>query len=253
MALKLKYASKAEIPTEDQRLYVERGGAWVLDADGVVEKGRLDEFREANVGLRRQLEEMQARFAGIDPEAVRKVEAEKQRLEEEAARKAGDLDKVLAARMKPVQEQVAALGAERDALNGRLSDLQINQAAIAAGGKRGLRPTAMADLVLRVRSVFRLVNGVPVAMEADGKTARAGKDGVAPMTLDEWVEGLVTEAPHLFAENSGGGASGNGSGGAGGGENPWKRETFNLTKQGQVVRGDPARARTLMAAAGARG
>ncbi len=45
MALKYKYATKQEIPAEHQPFYVERDGAWLLDADGVVSKSKLDEFR----------------------------------------------------------------------------------------------------------------------------------------------------------------------------------------------------------------
>ena len=45
MALKLKYRDVKEIPAGDERHYVEREGAWMLDVEGVVEKAKLDEFR----------------------------------------------------------------------------------------------------------------------------------------------------------------------------------------------------------------
>ena len=35
MALKFKYASKDQIPTEQSGLYVERDGAWILDAEEI--------------------------------------------------------------------------------------------------------------------------------------------------------------------------------------------------------------------------
>ena len=105
---------------------------------------------------------------------------------------------------------------ERDALNARLTTIQIDQGVVAAATKRGLRPTAIPDITSRARSVFRLVNGVPTAFEADGQTVRVGKDGVTPMNLEEWIETQVSDAPHLFESNAGGGAAGNGSGGVGG-------------------------------------
>jgi len=43
MSLKLKFKSKDEIPAEHVSLYVERGGAFVLDAEDAVEKAKLDE------------------------------------------------------------------------------------------------------------------------------------------------------------------------------------------------------------------
>src|SRR6266496_6524142 len=52
--------------------------------------------------------------------------------------------------------------------------------------------------------------------EADGKTVRYGRDGLTPMTLEEWVDAQVSDAPHLFESNAGSGAAGNGSGGGGG-------------------------------------
>ena len=51
MALKFKFKTKEEIPTEHLSLYAEREGAWVLDVDGAVEKTKLDEFRNTNVSL----------------------------------------------------------------------------------------------------------------------------------------------------------------------------------------------------------
>ena len=80
---------------------------------------------------------------------------------------------------------------------------------------------------------------------------RVGKDGVAALTLEEWIEAQVSEAPHLFEGNAGGGAAGNGSGGAGNrsGRNPFRKETWNLTEQFKLQKTDPALAARLKAAA----
>jgi len=43
MPLKYKLKSKEEIPAGQESLYVERDGAVILDADGAVEKSKLDE------------------------------------------------------------------------------------------------------------------------------------------------------------------------------------------------------------------
>src|SRR5512136_407427 len=179
MALKYKFKSKDEIPAEQQALYVERDGAWLLDVDGAVDKSKLDEFRANNIALSNQLAEHKRRFERSE------------------------------------SEQVQAITAERDSLNARLTAIQIDQGVTTTATKRGLRPTAIPDITARARTVFRLVDGVPTAFEADGKTVRYGKDGITPMTLDEWVEQQVADAPHLFESNAGGGAASNGSGGAG--------------------------------------
>jgi hypothetical protein len=259
MALKFKFKSKDEVPADHLSLYTERDGAWVLDVEGAVEKAKLDEFRNTNIALTRERDELKQRFDGIDPDAARALLADKQKLEQEAQLKAGEIDKVIEARIKGIkadlEKQVGALTSERDALNARLTTIQIDQGVITAATKRGLRPTAIADITARARSIFKLVNGNPAAFEADGKTVRYGRDGLAPMTLEEWVDTQVSEAPHLFESNAGGGAAGNAAGGGAGArphstqKNPFKKETWNLTEQMRLQKSDPQMAARLKAAA----
>ena len=255
MALKFKFKSKDEIPAEQQALYVERDGAWMLDVDGAVEKSKLDEFRANNITLSNQLAEQKKRFEGIDPDEVRKLAEEKQGLEEAQQLKSGEVDKVVENRLKTAKaewdKQFNAVTSERDSLNARLTAIQIDQGVLGSATKRGLRPTAIPDITARARTVFRLVDGAPRAYEADGQTVRVGKDGITPMTLDEWVDQQVADAPHLFESNAGGGAAGNGSGGAGNRsvKNPFRKDTWNLTEQMKLLKSDPQLAARLKAAA----
>ena len=82
MPLKFKLKSREEAPAEIANLYVEREGARVLDVHGAVEKSKLDEFRNANVSLIKERDELKKRYEGIDPDEVRKLADEKRRLEE---------------------------------------------------------------------------------------------------------------------------------------------------------------------------
>ena len=250
MPLKYKYTNKQDIPAEQQPFYIERDGAWTLDADGIVEKARLDEFRQTNITLTNQLK----RFDGIDPDAVRQLEADKRKLEEAQQLKDGKFEEVLEARVKAAQADKdkahTPVIAERDALLSQLSAIQIDQAIVAEATKRGLRPTAIPDVTSRARATFKLVAGVPQAFNGDA--VRTGKDGVSPMTLAEWVDGLVGDAPHLFEANAGGGAAGSGPGGAAANRsvrNPFRKETWNLTEQMKLEKTDPALAARLKAAA----
>jgi len=258
MALKYKYTSKQEIPAEQQPLYVEREGAFYLDAEGVTDKVKADEMRNHNIELRKQIEERDARFAGVDPDEFRRLAEEKRKLELQAqGHKPEEIDKLVTERLKGLKadwdKQQAAVANERDALLGRLSAIQIDQGVITAATKRGLRPTAMPDITARARTVFKLVNGLPQAFEGDGKTVRYGKDGITPMTLEEWVDAQVADAPHLFEANAGGGAASNGAGGAGASaraaKNPFRRDSWNLTEQMKIQKSDPQLAARLKAAA----
>ncbi|HWI57864.1 MAG TPA: hypothetical protein VNZ22_11605 [Bacillota bacterium] len=260
MALKFRYTKKEEIPTEHAGLYAEREGAWVLEVEGAVDKSRLDEFRQTNIALLKERDELKHRFAGIDPEQVKALEAEKQKLELQAhGHKPEEVERLIGERVKSAraeaEKQLAAIAAERDGLNARLINIQIDQGIMSAATRRGLRATALPDITARARQVFRLVDGLPRVLEADGKTVRTGKDGVSPMDLEEWIETQVTEAPHLFESQAGSGGTTGSAGSSGAaplGDNPWKKETLNLTKQGELVKKDPTRARQLMAAAGAK-
>ena len=248
MALKFKFKTREEIPAELQPHYIEQAGEWVLDHDG---KAKLDEFRQNNITLTNQLK----RFDGIDLDAVRQLADDKQRLEDEQRLKDGKFQEVLDARLKTARadwdKTHGVVVAERDALTGRLTAIQIDQAVVSEATKRGLRPTALTDITARARMTFKLVNGVPQAFEADGQTARMGKDGTSPMTLAEWVDALVSDAPHLFEANAGSGAAGSGSGGVGNRsvKNPFRKESFNLTEQMKLQKTDPQLAARLKAAA----
>ena len=81
MPLKYKYTGKGEIPAEHTALYVERDGAFYLDAEGVTEKAKADELRNHNIELRKQIEDRDARFAGVDPDEFRRLAEEKRKLE----------------------------------------------------------------------------------------------------------------------------------------------------------------------------
>ena len=258
MPLKYKYASKDQVPAEHAALYVERDGAFFLDAEGVTDKVKADELRTNNIELRKQLEDFTTRFEGIDPVEVRRLAEEKRKLELQAqGHKPEEIDKIVTERLKGLKadwdKQFAAVTTERDSLTTRLTTIQIDQGIITAATKRGLRPTAIPDITARARMVFKLVNGVPQAFEADGKTIRYGRDGITPMTLEEWVDAQVAEAPHLFESNAGGGAAGNPAGGGTGSQrsvkNPFRKDTWNLTEQMKLQKSDPQLAARLKAAA----
>ena len=258
MALKYKILTREEIPAEHAALYVERDGAFFLDAEGVTDKAKADELRDNNIALKKQIEDHTARFDGIDPDEFRRLAEEKRKLELQAqGHKPEEIDKLVTERLKVIKadldKQLLAKSTELEVANTRLTTIQIDQGVITVATKRGLRPTAIPDITARARTVFKLVNGVPQAFEADGKTVRYGRDGISPMTLEEWVDAQVADAPHLFESNAGGGAASNGAGGAAGVnrsvKNPYRKDSWNLTEQMKLQKSDPALAARLKAAA----
>ena len=101
MALKYKYTGKDQIPAEHAALYVERDGAFFLDAEGVTDKTKADELRNNNIELRKQLEDFTTRFDGINPDEVRRLAEEKRKLELQAqGHKPEEIDKLVTERLK---------------------------------------------------------------------------------------------------------------------------------------------------------
>ena len=130
MPLKYKYSSKDQVPAEHAARYVERDGAFYLDAEGVTDKVKADELRTNNIELRKQLEDFTTRFEGIDPVEVRRLAEEKRKLELQAqGHKPEEIDKIVTERLKGLKadwdKQFAAVTTERDSLTTRLTTIQI--------------------------------------------------------------------------------------------------------------------------------
>lgn len=271
MPIKFRFKTAEEVPAEQKGLYVEKEidigttkEKWyVLDVEGAVDAERFKEFRTNNSRLISEVDTLKRRYEGIEDvdkaKALLAVAGEMETADAANLLKKGGVEKLLDARtaqMKADYEKRLAVESTRAlTLLGRLEQVEIDNAAVEAGTKKGLRATAVLDIKARARQVFKLIEGKVVAVEADGKTVRYGKDATTPLTISEWVDQQVSDAPHLFESSSGGGAGGSGSGGAGNGRvtNPWKKETWNMTEQVMLSKTDPARAARLKSEAGVRG
>jgi len=94
-----------------------------------------------------------------------------------------------------------------------------------------------------------LGQGASVLIDGDVTKAMAGNKALA-----EYVgEFLAGDSGKFYVKapgSSGGGASGSGNGKGGVGNNPWSKEHFDLTKQGQAIKRDPEQAKQMQIAAG---
>lgn len=248
--LKFIFDTEADIPEAFKPYYKETDGKWILECEGAAPAAKVAEFRQNNIDLKKRLEA----FEGIDPKDIGDI---KRKASEYDTLKSDVKDKIEEAvqkRLATVKEdhdkETGALRTENDGLKKQLSGLQIDQAIITQATELGLRKTASADMVARARAAWRLEDGKPVAYDEQGEKIY-GRNG-EPITMKEWSERLAKDAPHLFEASSGSGAGGGGGGGGGGDTdpNPWKAETWNITKQGQMFKADPEKARRMAAAAG---
>lgn len=171
--------------------------------------------------------------------------SEKARLEEEAARKAGDwakLETSLKERferdLKAEREKVAALESARDRL---VIDNAISSQIDAIGVAPHFKPA--------VQAMIKTANKVAVDIVDGQFVGKIGDKAIADY-FAAWA--ATDEAKHFIANanSGGGGKGGKGDKGAGGVVNPWAKETRNMTAQGRIEKEDPALAVRLKKEAG---
>jgi len=203
--------------------YEEKDGQYYLQVEGMVPKARLDEFRENNIKLAQDNDKLKRHvdsYGAITP-------AELEELRKKAETGGGEVDeeqlntmveeRVAKRVSKMNEEHESALKAEREArgqAETTLSKLIIDTNVQTEAVKAGVRETAVEDVLLRARNIFRVENGSAVPYKDDEIVY--GKDGKTPQTIGEWLADQASTAPHLFKENKGGGATPPGKPGQGG-------------------------------------
>lgn len=228
MKLKFKLDTLEGLDAAIAALY-EQGadGAYYLSVDGVVGKDKLDEFRNNNVKLLKDLE----KFKDVDLAKYQELLALAKKQEEKKLIDAGEIDKVVEQRvgeMKSTYEnQIKTLTEQNSVAQRQLESLLIDNAVRDAAVKSGVQPTAVDDVLLRAKATFKIKDGNAVPVDAQGNVVY-GKDGTSPMSVVDWTTGLKKQAPHLFQGSQGGGAPGSGKGNV---------DTSKLTSAQKIAQG----------------
>lgn len=246
MKIPKKVKSLDEVAEKYRGLYAETDdGGFVLEVE--VEDPRLKEFRETNIALKKQNEELLKRFEGIDPEKHRKLVDSLDQEEEKKLLKAGDVEALISRRTESVKRsmnaELAKIAEERDRLakslegaSGRLSRFVLEDAIRGSVSKVAkIRPGAEEDLMLRARGVFR-VDAATGQMIPDAAGEMVyGPDG-EPLTVEAWAKSIVPKAEHLFVPPQGADAKGSPTG-AGGFARPMKTPTdpVEFGKQAEAI------------------
>lgn len=217
MALKFAVKLLEGLSDEVKKLYVKKGDEYHLDVDDLPEDPKLDEFRTNNRKLNKELGETREalkQFDGVDPAKYKEYETTQQKLKDGELIKAGRIDELLTSKLDPIKKEFQTRIDESEqrnqTLSAQLEVLQIDNQLTELGTKKGLRPTAIEDMLGRGRKVFQLKDGKVLALDQDGAQART-KSG-DPLTMQTWLDGLATDAPHLFQSSTGGGSPGNSNG-----------------------------------------
>jgi hypothetical protein len=204
-----------ELPEVMQDAYEKKddGVYYLTGVDGMVPKKKVDEFRETSRKTQSELEkamEQLKQFEGVDLEHIKAIQKKAQELEEKKLIDAGDIDKIVEERVKPIVTQInnekSDLQKNLDMVNRQLGILKIDNRASELAVAAGVEKSALPDVITRANRTFKIVDGKTKALDGEGKPLY-GADGITPLSLDSsWMETLKKDAPHLFRPPQGTGA-----------------------------------------------
>lgn len=155
-----------------------------------------------------------------DPTKAKEALAKLRKMEEDKLIAEGDVEKIIAHRTENMRQdhtnQVKALAemqdkitAENGKLKAHLNRVVIERGILDAANVVGQpKKEALIDIIARGNQTWHLDDdGNPIPKNPDGSIIY-GKDGKAPMTMEEWAAKQMETAPHLWLESKGGGARG---------------------------------------------
>lgn len=229
-------------------------GKFYLEADGLVDKAKLDTFRENNITLQKQIDKLteeMAKFSGMDPEKYKQAMAAIESDAEKKLMKEGKIDEVIALRTEKMRQSYEEQLKAKDAA--------IAKAKEAADTATKERDTYIVDAELRravdnpdmgfqhgvadllkdqVLKEFVYKDGKVIRVKADGSPVFGAKGD--PATIGEFLQDVVKDRPFLVKSSSGGGARNQGNQGHHNGAKTMKRSEFDAItdpiKKAEVAR-----------------
>lgn len=199
-------------------------------AVNVVPSVKIDEFRDNNIKLSKERDELRGQYeplkaiVGDDIEGfsksldelrqtqqrVKDGELKETRSIEEALHKrTEELRKDYDGRLQAEGKEKAAWRQKHDALDNQYKRSLISSAIkdAAMESDSGVEPKAIGDIVNVGLPVFRISDdGKVIPYQGDGPIY--GADGTSPMTPREWIAKLKEDKPFFFKGSNGGGAGG---------------------------------------------
>lgn len=184
------------IPEGMESYYTKDGdsGKFRLQVEGYEDvkaaKTKTKEFRDANIALKKQLEEYAEFESMVDSGGKGLKEGFKSTLENLVQNRTAQMKQALEAALAEKDTALAAT-------NARLEQILIADAVKAAALEHGVVKTGVDDVLARASRQFKVVEGQVKPVD------EAGDDKGNPLTIQSYVAALKTSAPHLFAQSEG--------------------------------------------------
>lgn len=239
--LKAIVASLDEVPEAQRSLYAKGSdGKFALEVDGMVDRAKLEQFRENNIALTNQVNELTKKFDAlkhIDPAKFQEYEEQARQINEKELIKKGDFETLVAQRTaamkKDLEDKIAAQAETIKSLEGDKTkaygerDSYIVESELRKAAEHpdaGYNP-GVADILLpHVMKEFTVKDGKVTRVKPDG-TVVYGKDS-NPATIHEFLADMSKDRPWMLKPSSGSGAKGNDGKNAGTGKT-MRRSEFN--------------------------
>lgn len=220
------------VPEALRTYYVEKEGKFHVDlsaapagyapsADLATANGKVVEFRENNISLTREVEELRplkdlkTKFEGIDPTAARTAIAAQAALGDKGINKPSDLDTTIATavaaavdkirkdEIDPLKTQITTVTAERTTERDRTNELLMKDAIGTKflDSNVGGEPGAIDFILSKAKGVFVIENGVVKAAPNQFSAVNPAE----PLGIDEWMEQQTKASPFAFKTSQGGG------------------------------------------------
>ncbi len=263
MALKSVYGADEwdDCPEAHKELFTEVNGQWELtgidgvksDADMVRLKKSLQDERKAHKATTADL----GKWSAFDLEDV---QSKLDGWEEMEARAGGNLDddKIADLVAKRIKAQLAPIERERDAMKESSATFEAENLGLKSKITRGKRDAAVRKACEKAATLTGAIDdaimyGAAMLDEDDDGnfTVKEGFDVTEGANVTGWLEEMrIKLGKDHWWEGSEGGRAKGGAQGGGFAQNPFHRDHWNLTRQAEAVRADPARAEQMAKAAG---
>jgi len=197
------FDKEEDIPAAVRSGYIERDGKWIPD-DLENSKQILNEKKK----LQQQLRELEAKLGGASADEIAELRASKHQADDEAARKAGDFDKLLEKRVNETkveyEKRLAEVSPYKQKYQDRELEITIRDAALKAGVEVRYLPFVLSHLK-GSRIVYDETAGRVVVLDKDGDATGMG------------IEKFFSEPFKAEASEFYGGTMGTGGGAGAGG------------------------------------
>ena len=251
MSLNAIMDSLDSIPEQYRDLYTEKNGKYELTGIGGVKtpadvqrvQQALDHEKANHTATKEKFQpwaemkhdEVMSQLDRIpELEAAAQGKLDEAAIEEMVTRR---VDGTIKSKTSPLERQVSQLTKERD-------DIAKERDALASEKRQRTIHDAVglqlrdAKVIEHARDDALMIAERIFDIQEDGTIVTKDNVGVTPgISPKDWISEIQAggKKPHWWGPTVGGGANPGGTGGAGG-ANPWTAESWNMTKQGQIIR-----------------